>query len=82
VYSLDAFWVVPHVGRDGANDSVEGVPRTLPSEVTCTLAVEMESSSNAASSHLLLLPQSTALASAPHVGGTSMSATMSEWSAR
>ena len=48
------FWVVPHVSRDGANGSVEGVPRTLSREVPFTLAVELTSSANAAFSMILL----------------------------
>jgi hypothetical protein len=49
------FWVAPHVSRDGANASVEGVPRTLSCEVSFTLVVEMTSSANAAFSMILLL---------------------------
>jgi hypothetical protein len=49
------FWVVPHVGDDGANGSVEEVPRTPPREATFTLAAELASSANAAYSHLFAL---------------------------
>ena len=55
VFSLDALWVVPHVSHHGANDTVEGVPRTPPCETTFTLAVESTTSTNAAFSHLLVL---------------------------
>jgi hypothetical protein len=51
--SLASLWVVPYVSHDGANGSVEGVPRTPPSEVTLTLAAESASNINAAYSHLL-----------------------------
>jgi hypothetical protein len=48
-------WVAPHVSHDGANGTVEGVPRTPPREVAFTLAVESTTSINAAFSHLLVL---------------------------
>ncbi len=50
--SLGVFWVAPHVIHDGANASVEEVPRTHVREDAITLAVEMTSSINAAYSHL------------------------------
>jgi hypothetical protein len=72
VISLDVFWVVPHVSHDGANGSVEGVPRTPPRAITLTLATESASSANAAYSQLLpllllllLRPQETSPAKQP-----------------
>jgi hypothetical protein len=52
VISLDAFCVTPHVIHDGANASVEEVPRTHACDDAFTLTAEMTSSIYAAYSHL------------------------------